>query len=152
MITMTFQSFLQQREKQLAIQQGNELLAAVSPMGNGWSIGIDAKYFRTHTVCQRCDSLFDTTDPDDKCRGNYYHTFTPKLHRIICLAAEKRFGKKPPKLFIPNIIKTPYEKYVRYYYLFILINFSLLRWFLCLNHILLGCSARTIRKRLVVVG
>jgi hypothetical protein len=81
-------------------RRADELMSSL--LGHGYERVLDIGYFRNHTLCQRCTRLFATDDPSDLCQGAY-HTYTPKLHKIMVKSVERAYGKRPPELFLPGV-------------------------------------------------
>jgi hypothetical protein len=72
-------------------------------LGPYWPHVVQASWFSNHTICQRCNAVFETTNAEDKCTQGAYHTYTPKLHEVVQRQVEQRMGVVCPPLFLPGV-------------------------------------------------
>jgi hypothetical protein len=94
--------------QQLAQQKENALMERL--LRPGWQQRIALQWFATHTICQRCERFFDTTNPKDGCENHPYHTFTPVLDNTVRRVVSREYGKQAPELFLPG---RPFYRQVR---------------------------------------
>lgn len=92
-------------EEQKQHNDAKERLLMNQLLGEGWERTPGRlEYFKTHTLCQRCNRMFDTTNPKDVCISeSRCHTYTPKLHAIIARQVGLHIGRSCPKLFLPGL-------------------------------------------------
>lgn len=72
-------------------------------LGDYWHATHPVEWFGTHTICQRCNKFFDTTNADDLCDVAGCHTYTPKLHAIVERQVKRRYDRDAPTLFLPGV-------------------------------------------------
>lgn len=100
-----------QRKKalqQLAEEKESQLMDRL--LRPGWQNRIQLQWFATHTICQRCERFFDTTNPKDHCGSQPFHTFTPVLDNMVRRIVLREYGKPAPELFLPG---RPFYRQVR---------------------------------------
>lgn len=89
-----------QRKKLLQAKE-SELMERL--LGPGWQQRIKWEWFATHTICQRCERFFDTTDAKDRCSAERpFHTFTPVLDNVVRRVVTQAYGKRAPACFLPG--------------------------------------------------